>query len=184
MTIDLHVIYLPQFVANAEQLFDALKTGVAWDERMRARKTASFGQPYNYSGIFYEATPMHPLLHPILDDFNERFGFLPNNCLLNLYESGTSTMGFHTDSSADLVPDTGVAILSLGSRRTLVFRAKRNKTLAHAFALESGSLVYMAPDVQVAWKHALPAQPGAGPRISLTFRRLSVNKGASSPPPD
>jgi hypothetical protein len=45
------------FVPDSQPLFASLAETIAWDDRLRARKAASFGLPYNYSGITYQATP-------------------------------------------------------------------------------------------------------------------------------
>ena len=42
------------------------------------------------------------------------------------------------------------------------------------YLLASGSLLYMTAEVQHEWKHSILPQPGAGGRISLTFRRLKA----------
>jgi alkylated DNA repair dioxygenase AlkB len=81
-------------------------------------------------------------------------------------------MGFHADSIVELVPGTGVAVVSLGAARTLRFRRIDDKSVLWDCPLPNGSLLYMPPEVQLAWKHGVPETPGAGPRISLTFRRL------------
>jgi alkylated DNA repair dioxygenase AlkB len=99
-------------------------------------------------------------------------GFVPNNCMLNFYEDGNSSMGFHSDSSEELEAGTGVAIVSLGSVRSLVFRSKADKAIEHDYPLQPGSLVGMTKEVQDHWLHAIPKIEGAGPRISLTFRSI------------
>jgi alkylated DNA repair dioxygenase AlkB len=45
--------------------------------------------------------------------------------------------------------------------------------------LEDGDLLYMAPGVQSAWQHAVPARRDAGMRVSLGFRRLATGADAS-----
>ncbi len=97
-------------------------------------------------------------------------GFRYDNCLLNLYERGEHAMGFHVDDMAGLVAAAGVAIVSLGAPRTLVFQRIGDKARTAPFRLGGGSLLWMSAAVQDAWKHGLPAEPGAGARISLTFR--------------
>lgn len=67
---------------------------------------------------------------------------------------------------------TGVAIVSLGSMRSLVFKSKADKTVEIDYPLPSGSLIYMPKEVQDHWLHAIPKIDRAGPRISLTFRSI------------
>ena len=158
------------FVANPDALFAALQGEVEWDERMRARKTASFGVPYNYSQMHYEAAPFPSAIGALLPRIAGTVGFLPNNCLANYYPDGNATMGFHSDSLVGLVPGTGVAIVSLGAPRLLTFRRLDDKSVRWEVALPNGSLLYMPPEVQHEWTHGVLPQSDAGARISLTFR--------------
>lgn len=166
------VLFEAEFVAEADALFAGVRDGTEWDARMRARLTASFGQPYNYSGISYPTTAWPVALERVVDALERRLGFRPNNCLANYYPTGDATMGFHSDSVAELVPGTGVAIVSLGAERVLRFRNIADRLILRDYPLPSGSLLYMPAAVQAEWKHAVPAQPDCGPRISLTFRCL------------
>lgn len=162
------------FAPEAGTLFDHLVQTTAWDERMKARKTASLGVPYNYSGIVYSPAPFPDVLLPLLDRLERRLGYRPNNCLANYYPTGRSTMGFHTDSTQELTPGTGISIISLGAERSITFRSQSDKLVTADFVLRSGSLLHMTALVQQNWKHAVLAQPGAGGRISLTFRHVNT----------
>jgi alkylated DNA repair dioxygenase AlkB len=169
-------IYLkPNFLTTPEDLFDFLKKEVIWDERMRARKTASFGVAYDYSQISYAETEMPEFLQVICKDIENELGFLPNNCLLNFYKDGNSSMGFHSDSTDELAEGSGVAIVSLGSLRHIAYRSKGDKNQEYFYPLPAGGLLYMSASIQEEWLHAIPKEPGAGERISLTFRKI-VNK--------
>lgn len=160
------------YVADPRQLFEHLMASVRWDERMRARKTASFGVPYNYSQMSYPAAEMPDELEALCQSLNATLGFRPNNCLLNYYADGDASMGFHSDTSENLAPDTGVAIISLGGERPIVYRLKAGKAVEATYLLTSGSLLHMSDDMQVDWLHAIPKAPDSPPRISLTFRQI------------
>ena len=162
-----------QFLPDREELFTLLAAQVEWDTRMQARKTASFGKAYNYSGMTYETLPMHSRLGDIVDRLEARLGFRPNNCLLNFYANGEATTGFHSDSTAELVPGTGIAIVSLGAKRSITFQYKHGAKEEFGFSLESGSLLYMSAEIQQDWRHAIRKQQETGGRISLTFRRIA-----------
>ncbi|KTC41061.1 2OG-Fe(II) oxygenase [Pseudomonas sp. ABAC61] len=217
--------FVTHFVPDPHALFEQLKTSVLWDERMRARKTASFGVPYDYSQISYPAVPMPEALEqlcPVIaqllgfhpnncllnfypdgqssmgfhSDANEQLvagtgvvvpmpealeqlcpviaqllGFHPNNCLLNFYPDGQSSMGFHSDANEQLVAGTGVVVISLGHARSMLFKHKQSGVI-HEYSLPSGSLLHMSDALQTQWLHAIPKAPGAGERISLSFRQL------------
>ncbi len=170
MTPDL--LLIPGFLPAPEPLFEHLKHSVRWDERMRARKTASFGVSYDYSQISYASVPIPAEIEDLCSRLEAALGFRPNNCLMNYYVDGDSSMGFHSDSAEELAPGTGVAIVSLGSEREIVFRAKADRQNEHAYALPAGSLLYMTMAMQSTWLHAIPRSPGSGERISLTFRAI------------
>ena len=159
------------FVPDGDALFTLLSETTAWDARMRARRTASFGVPYNYSGITYPHAAMPEPVAALMERLTTHIGWRPNNCLANNYPDGNSSMGFHADETDELEPGTGVAVVSLGAERVITFRSS-DKSVTVEYPLPSGSLLTMTAEVQAWWKHAILAQPGAGGRISLTFRRL------------
>lgn len=158
------------FYLDHEVLFTVLKESIEWDNRMAARRTASFGKPYNYSQIDYPELPIPPELQKVREQLQARLGIDFNNCLLNFYESGDNTMGFHADDTSGLVAGTGVGIVSLGSVRDITYRAKTDPSIQHSYPLPPGSLLYMDDIVQQNWVHAIKRQKDAGPRISLTWR--------------
>ncbi|MGC5700790.1 alpha-ketoglutarate-dependent dioxygenase AlkB [Pseudomonas sp. NFXW11] len=163
--------YFPDFINHPQHLFEHLKQSVLWDERMRARKTASFGAPYDYSQISYPAVPMPEALEQLCEPIERLLGFRPNNCLLNYYPDGQSSMGFHSDDNQQLVAGTGVVIVSLGHPRAMVYRHKLSGA-KFDYSLASGSLLHMSDELQKEWLHAIPKQADAGERISLSFRQL------------
>jgi alkylated DNA repair dioxygenase AlkB len=169
-----NLLIIDRFLEKHSTVFQALLETVQWDDSMTSRKTASFGVPYNYSQMNYAVVPMHPVLVPISEKLSERFGITFNNCLLNYYETGDNTMGFHSDDTSSLQPGTGVAIISLGNRRNITYRNKKNPNLRHMFTLEAGSLLYMDSAVQNEWLHAIRKQFSAGSRISLTWRAFCL----------
>ena len=190
MSAELPVVLVDDLVPDHAALLAAAHPTIAWDERMRARRTASYGRPYDYSQLTYAARPMPSWLDAIRARVAPHAGFEPDNCLLNEYATGAHTMGFHVDDLADLAPGTGVAIVSLGATRTLWFRRlvdgrrprRGEPTEDVPVVLRGGSLLVMPPASQVGWLHGVLAEPVAGLRVSLTFRRLA-DRDASAPSP-
>ncbi|OZG70330.1 alpha-ketoglutarate-dependent dioxygenase AlkB [Hahella sp. CCB-MM4] len=168
--IEPDILIKENFVHDADSLFDYIKNTVDWDERMKSRKTASFGVSYNYSGITYPESEMVPELEDIRKKIRSEIGFLPNNCLINYYLDGNSTMGYHSDSAEELLPETGVVIISLGAEREISYRSKTDKDTKFGYILKNGALLYMSKQVQDHWLHAIPMASNCGERISLTFR--------------
>lgn len=171
MTTVAGVRYLPDALTDADALLARLQGEIPWDHRMHARRTASFGTPYNYSGQRYDTLPMPPLIAEIASRMAAHAGHPFDNCLANLYEAGRNAMGFHRDSYGDLEPASLIAIASFGATRTLVFRST-DRQHGEAFRLAHGSILLMTEHTQRDWQHAVPRDGTAGLRISLTFRRF------------
>lgn len=162
---------LDNHISNTKELYDNLMT-LDYDKSMRARWTASFGKSYDYSGKTYPYVPMPRFLDDLIPDIMALIGFEPNNCLINLYHDGASTMGFHSDNIDILEPGTGVVIISIGSERTLRFKNKIDKDNIIDYVLGDGSLFYMNDVVQENWLHSIPKSDVEGARFSLTFRNI------------
>jgi len=166
------ILYIENFIAQPDRLFEVLTTRVAWDERMAARKTASFGKAYNYSQMAYPFQEFLPELEAVNIQLQNAIGFKPNNCLINYYLDGRSKMGWHSDQTDILEDDTGVAIVSIGEMRILQFRNKTAPENLIDYPLRAGSLIYMTQEVQEHWQHAIPRSDTEQGRISLTFRKI------------
>ena len=162
--------------SDATMLFQRLESEVEWDRSIKARMTACYGETYDESGVDYETKPMLELLKPLCEAIDQQLKFKPTNCLLNYYNDGKSTMGFHSDTISNLEDDTGIVIVSLGAERELTFRHIDNIDLKHTYLLPHGSLFYMTQDTQNHWKHAVKKAAVDTPRISLTFRRILAEK--------
>ncbi len=167
-----NIVFIRNFIDNAKELFDLIENTTNWDNRLSARKTASFGIAYQYSNLAYEQTIMPDWALPLLEKIKNQFGFMPNNCLINYYQNGQNKMGFHSDDITQMYPNTGVAIISLGAEREIVYRQKDDKTNEKSYLLTQGSLLYMDDKVQQDWLHAILSDETTTPRISLTFRQL------------
>lgn len=164
--------YIEDFVVDSQILFGELRNEIDWDERMKARLTASFGTAYNYSQITYPYREMPPRIGDLCCRIEARLNFAPNNCLINFYPDGRSRMGFHSDQTDILADKTGIAIISLGEIRTLRFRKIGDETEIIDYPLDSGSLIYMPQEIQTTWQHSIPKSKTENPRMSLTFRKI------------
>lgn len=166
------IIFIKDFIPNSRLLFDKLVTNTNWNENMKARKTACFGEPYDYSELVYDFHPMNEDMENISNLIHSKIGFKPNNCLLNYYENGDSRMRFHGDTITMLEPDTGIVIVSVGSSRIFQVRRKSSPTEVYNYILPCGSLFYMPNSIQEDWQHGLPKVVSDDGRISLTFRKM------------
>ena len=164
----------PEFLEldQAASLFMSLKETVLWNEQMKSRYTASFGNTYQYSDMHYDQLAMPQSIKQLAVRIAEVIGYTPNNCLLNYYLDGDSKMGFHSDDTSQLTEGTGVTIISLGEVRNMIFKNKKLTDITVSYELTNGSLIYMSEDVQKHWLHAIPKSKTQLGRISITFRKL------------
>lgn len=167
-----NVRYVPHAIPDADTILARLDDEIVWLDTMKARRTASYGQPYNYSGQVYPAAPIPPSIADVVARAAELAGHAFDNCLCNLYETGHKRMGFHRDSYDELDPDSRIAIASFGATRQLVFRTVDEAHRA-TYRLEHGSILLMDRETQREWLHAVPEATHVGRRISLTFRRFA-----------
>jgi alkylated DNA repair dioxygenase AlkB len=170
--------YTEGFVPDPASLFAVVRDEVPWTSQMRSRQTASMGIPYNYAGGTYPEAPWHPAVAALRDAVGAALAFTPTNCLMNRYPTGDHIIGWHVDDVDILAPGTGIAIVSLGAPRTLRLRSGGDPFVYELVRLEPGSLFVMDQALQHTHKHAIKREPGAGERISLTFRHLT-----HAPPP-
>jgi alkylated DNA repair dioxygenase AlkB len=166
------ITLIDNFINNPYELFTRIRDSIIWDERIKARKTASFGVSYDYSGMTYPQSEMLSELVPICNNIEQQIGFMPNNCLMNYYLDGKSSMGYHSDSAEELKTGTGVVIISLEAERHISYRSKIDQETKYQYLLKNGSLLYMDKPVQDEWMHAIPKEKNVGERISLTFRYI------------
>lgn len=182
--LELHDPWLP--AAEAAALFAALRDGLAWKqesirifgrEHLQPRLSAWYGDAgttYTYSGLTLEPAPwtaeLAALRARVEDSSRSRF----NSVLANLYRDGQDAMGFHADAEPELGQDPVIASVSLGAARRFVLKPGRDLAgeAPVELSLGGGSLLVMSGTTQHRWKHGVPRQAGAGPRINLTFRRI------------
>ena len=176
----------PDWLAAGDALFTTLLKDVPWHAERRQMYDSVVDVPRLTK--FYAAG--EPLPHPMLEaardalsaHYADELGEPFVTAGLCLYRDGRDSVAWHGDRigrSRD--SDTMIAILSLGSSRTLTLRPRdggpiegtTQKTLR--FPLGHGDLVVMGGSCQRTWDHAVPktSEP-MGPRISVQFRVAGV----------
>jgi alkylated DNA repair dioxygenase AlkB len=181
------VTYSPKFYTDEESeiLFDLFLSETQWthDEAFiygklitTKRKIAWFadsGFDYNYSGRSRIAQSWNPTLFAIKEKLEKDTQASYNSCLLNLYHDGTEGMAYHSDDQNHLIPDSPVAIISLGCERYFKLRETQNHSQQWKVLLEAGSLLVMSGESQKHFQHEIPKMAAAKtPRISLTWRSM------------
>ncbi len=169
----------PGWLGAADAAYRGLLEQVSWQAERRRMWDAVVDVPRLLA--FYgegEALP-HSVLHDALRALNARYAaglgepFVTAG--LCLYRDGRDSVAWHGDRvGRGRDTDTLVAIVSLGSRRSLMLRP-RGGGAARRYPLAHGDLLVMGGSCQRTWDHCIPktAQP-VGPRISVQFRPAGV----------
>lgn len=185
---DCDIRYYPDFLSpgEADQIFTTLMSQTPWQQDdirifgktyLQPRLTALYGnngQPYAYSGI-----TMYPhTFTPILDRIREALGPYTHevftSCLMNLYRDGNDSNGWHADNEKSLGTHPVIASVSLGEVRRFKLKHRHDSSLRAAVDLTHGSLLLMQGETQEKWLHEIPkTKRQVGPRINLTFRKIS-----------
>lgn len=169
----------PGWIANADELFDALRTEVPWRGERRAMYDRMVDVP-RLLCFYDEATPLpHPVLNEardaLSDHYRDELGEAFTTAGLCYYRDGNDSVAWHGDRiGRSRVEDTMIAILSLGAPRRLSLRPTGGGPQT-GFSLGHGDLAVMGGSCQRTWEHAiLKTKRAVGPRISVQFRVSGV----------
>lgn len=128
--------------------------------------------PYTYSRRTYQPRPWTPTLLNIKKRIEAATSTEFNSVLLNRYESGSDSVGWHADDEPEMSRDHPIASLSLGAARS--FQMRRGDGPIQPIELGHGSLLIMHAGMQQEWKHRVPkTKKASGCRINLTFRWMN-----------
>ena len=173
------VDYRPGWLAGADELFDVLRHEVPWHAERREMYERMVDVPRLLK--FYDEGERLP--HPVLPQAREQLttwyaaelGEPFVTAGMCLYRDGRDSVAWHGDRigrSKD--QDTMVAIVSVGSARSLMLRP-RGGGESRGFSLGHGDLVVMGGSCQRTWDHCIPKTAATvGPRISIQFRPRGV----------
>lgn len=182
------VTYEPAFLSatEASALMRELLGDVRWrQEHLRIagreipfpRLTAWYGDPgavYSYSGVENRPVAWTPALARLRDRLRAALGAGFNSALLNLYRTGSDSMGWHADDEPELGPRPLIASVSLGATRRFELRSRETGETRRV-ALEHGSLLVMSGETQHRWRHQVPKETTVrAPRVNLTFRTVAL----------
>lgn len=169
---------------EAALAFEVLKNELHWEERelvmfgkpvKQPRLTCLYGEPdseYNYTGSHWKAHSWHAFQERWVDRISKEFGVRPNSVLCNFYRGGNDSVGWHSDVGGNDGESPTIFSLSLGASRTFQIKHNQNTEWSYNILLRSGDLLTMGAPMQHYWKHQVPKEKVAAPRINLTFRVL------------
>lgn len=140
------------------------------------RRFKVYGKTYKFNGMAEEAEETIPdLVLPYLNIINIMDNGY-NSVLINWYEDGGEYIGYHSDKTDHLVPDSNIYGVSFGSERIMRFKNKEDATTID-FKLENNSIINMMGGCQSVFQHSIvQTKKVCGKRISLTFRKVIMTR--------
>ncbi|WP_285163179.1 alpha-ketoglutarate-dependent dioxygenase AlkB family protein [Shewanella goraebulensis] len=135
---------------------------------------ADSGCAYRYSSLLITPTPWPQGLMSLRKLLYQQFNIETNGVLVNRYQNGFDSMGWHSDDEPEIDTNSDIVSISLGATRSFVLRHKLTQA-KQVFELQSGDMLIMHGDMQQKWQHSVPKRVKVlEPRINLTFRKLIV----------
>lgn len=158
------------YYPESEKLFDNLHKNLKWnkvDENPYKLCLTKGERSIHCMGEHGESWESNCL--SMRDNVDKELGVNYNSALLNLYDNGHDWIMYHSDRDSK-GPIESVASISLGSSRYFYLRNNETRAVIRT-EVRSGDMVVMI-GVQHSHKHTIRWMPEAGPRISVTLRKL------------
>lgn len=183
------VVFEPAWVQGSDQVFEVLRDEMPW----RAVERPMYDRVVDVPRLICtveraELDPSHSLAQ-ITDALERTLNARFSSIGLNYYRDGRDSVAWHRDRLGRTDRPSTVALVSLGSPRTLALRphatyapktAETTRITAatrYRWRLGHGDLFVMRGACQRDWEHSVPKERAAGPRISLAFRCQEANEG-------
>jgi alkylated DNA repair dioxygenase AlkB len=167
------------WVSGADLLFERLVDTVPWRAERRQMYDRAVDVPrllaFYGEGEVLPDPALGQALVALDRHYSAELGEPFRTAGLCLYRDGRDSVAWHGDTiGRGSTQDTMVAIISVGSPRSLLLRPRSGgETIRHD--LGHGDLLVMGGSCQRTWQHALPKSARAvGPRISIQFRPRGV----------
>jgi alkylated DNA repair dioxygenase AlkB len=170
--------FRPRWISGADTLFERLHAAVPW----HAERRPMYDRVVDVPRLVHTYGEDEPLPHVLLGEaraalsahYRPELGEPFLTAGSGYYRDGRDSVAWHGDRVAKTLVEPVVAILSLGSERTLRLRpkggAKEGARATHPFRLIPGDLFVMGGTTQATWQHSVPKVARAGARVSLQFR--------------
>jgi alkylated DNA repair dioxygenase AlkB len=159
---------LRNFVVGADDVLARLVADVPWRAERRPMYDRIVDVPRLTTGGWHEGRPR--LLDRMARCLSRHYGLRLVSISANLYRDGNDSVAWHGDQVGRQRVTTIVAIVSLGSPRTLLLRPEGGGPSV-AYPLHSGDLLVQGGTCQRTFQHSVPKRAHAGPRISVMFRQ-------------
>jgi alkylated DNA repair dioxygenase AlkB len=170
----------PAWITGADAWFDAIVAEAPWNQRRRRMYDQDVVEPRLTCGWRIDEAP--DPMPAVAAALSERYGVRFDRVGCNFYRHGDDSVAWHGDRVRFTHAAPIVAIVSLGAPRRFGLRPLGGGDGGGAGARPSGrgpstrltvaggDLLVMGGRCQHDWQHTVPKWPGAGPRVSVTFR--------------
>ena len=157
------------WLLGADELATRLIDCVPWRQGRRKMWDRVLDDPRLSYWTRVEDPPFDPSLHHMQRALERTYGHSLRRPGLNYYRHGHDSVAWHADRELRALDDTIVAIVTLGTRRPFLVRAKGG---GESIDLRPGpgDLLVMGGATQRDWEHAVPKTARAGPRVSVSWR--------------
>lgn len=179
LTAGAWIDHLPAWLPRADDLVERLIRTVAWRSERREMYHRVVDVPRLVAHYDEDATLPDPDLRVAREALSAWYLPVLSEPLVStglcLYRDGRDSVAWHGDTiGRSRYADTVVAIVSLGSARTLALRPRSGGDSIR-FQLGHGDLFVMGGSCQRTWEHAVPKTAArVAPRISVQFRARGV----------
>ena len=170
------------WLEGADELFDALLNGVAW-QPSKVFRYEKYVDERRLGSFWSRGRPLpHPALAPIHKAIQRDYNATFNGFGMIQYRNAGDGQAFHRDTDMRWLDDTIIAVLTLGAKRPWLLRPRTarlttgalesGKGATHDLAPGNGDLIVMGGACQRDWEHSVPYlnKLGVGVRISLQWR--------------
>lgn len=166
------VDHIAGWVDGADALFARVVADAPWEHRTVRMYDRMVDEPRltAWYGKTFADTAVPALFSEMAAALRGRYHRAFDGVGAALYRDGHDSVAWHSDRVDPTLVEPLVAIVSLGSARTLRMRPKRKGAATRPFLLLPGDLFVMGGAAQATWEHAVPKVANAGARVSLQFR--------------
>ena len=179
------IMFEPGWLQGSDQLFETLRTELPWRSMSRPMYDRVVEVPRLICTIELSSLPVEHGLRTVASGLESLLSVSFSTVGANFYRTGNDSVAWHNDRVGRSSAPSIVALVSLGSPRTLAMRrathhssqppktaetTRSTAATALRWRLGHGDLFVMSGDCQRSWEHSVPKERAVGPRISLAFR--------------
>jgi alkylated DNA repair dioxygenase AlkB len=139
----------------------------------------TYCKDYWYSGMLHEALLLPEEFQIFYDWINTLdmglYSGKFNQLLINWYRDGNHYIGKHSDNESQIVKDSPIMSISLGSKRKFIIRDKKTSDIVLDLEMVNNSYLIMCGEMQKNYTHEVPKDKKIKDRrINITMRQFKV----------